>query len=326
MTAQSVDTYLERGDVYGYYSLQVFEPLRLISGVSYDRITFPANIDFPPISSRETTRELLSPKFGLLLTPWERGLLRATYTRSLGGLFFDNSVRLEPTQVAGFNQAFRSLVPESAAGLLAGTKIDTAGVGFDQTFASGTWFGIEGEWLTSQGSREVGVLTNSTFLPIPDSPGSTRQQIKYRERNVSAYAAQLLGDWFSLSGRYRLSEGTLTGRFPQIPNDAVGLGQIEQDQQALLHQLSLALNFNHPSGLFAQWQSTWYRQENFGYTPALADADFWQHNVIFGYRMPRRYAELQLGVLNLADTDYRLNPLNLHAELPRGELFLPACA
>jgi hypothetical protein len=91
--------------------------------------------------------------------------MRATYTRSLGGLFFDNSVRLEPTQVGGFNQAFRSLIPESVGGLVPGTDFTTAGIGFDQSLASGTWLGAEAQWLTSDGTRTVGVLTNSFFFP-----------------------------------------------------------------------------------------------------------------------------------------------------------------
>ena len=41
-----------------------------------------------------------------------------------------------------------------------------------------------------------------------------------------------------------------------------------------------------------------------------------------GYRFPRRKAELTLGVLNLTDQDYRLNPLTLYDELPRGRTFM----
>ena len=312
---------LERGNVYAYYSLKIFEPLRLIGGVSYDHIGFPANTDLPPLGNGEATRELVSPKAGLLFAPWQRGLLRASYTKSLGGLFFDNSVRLEPTQIGGFNQAFRSLIPESVSGLVPGTRFETAGVGFDQSLPTGTWFGIEAEWLTSDGQREVGVLTNSTFLPIPDSPGRTRQTLDFRERNLSAYAAQLLGDHFSVGARYRLSEATLHTRFPDVPDAAAGLGQVENDERATLHQLSLTANFHHRCGAFAQWESAWRHQNNSGYTPALAGDDFWQHNLMVGYRFPRRQAEIRLGVLNLFDTDYRLNPLNPHAELPRGRTF-----
>ena len=311
----------KRGNAYAYYSLKICEPLRLIGGVSYDHVKFPANTDLPPLANGEATRNLTSPKAGLLFAPWQRGLLRASYAKSLGGLFFDNSVRLEPTQIGGFNQAFRSLIPESVSGLVPGTRFETAGVGFDQSLAHGTWFGVEAEWLTSDGQREIGVLTNSTFLPIPDSPGRTRQTLDFRECNLSAYAAQLLGNNFSVGARYRLSEASLRTRFPEVPDTATGLDLIESNQRAMLHQLSLTANFHHRCGAFAQWESAWNHQDNSGYAPALAGDDFWQHNLMVGYRFPRRQAEIRLGVLNLFDTDYRLNPLNTHAEFPRGRVF-----
>ncbi|MBI3848733.1 MAG: FecR domain-containing protein [Verrucomicrobia bacterium] len=318
---QNASGSLQRGDVYAYGSWQILDSLRLIGGVSYDHIQFPENMDLPPVSGRETSRDLVSPKAGLLFTPWERGLLRASYAKSLGGLYFDNSVRLEPTQIGGFNQAFRSLIPESVAGLVPGTEFETAGVGFDQSLASGTWFGVEAEWLTSRGSRAVGVVTNSTFLPFADSPSSTSQTLDFRERSLSAYAGQLLGDNFSVGARYRLSEATLMGRFPQVPDGAANLDLLEQNNRATLHQLSLTANFHHRSGVFAQWESAWYLQSNSGYTPSLAGENLWQHNLMAGYRFPRRHAEIRLGLLNLFDTDYRLNPLNLHSELPRSRTF-----
>jgi len=220
--------------------------------------------------------------------------------------------------VGGFNQAFRSLIPESVAGLGPGTEFETVGVGFDQSLPSGTWFGVETEWLTSSGNRDVGVLTNSLFLPIPDSPGSTRQDLNFRERNLSAYVGQLLGNNFSLGARYRLSEAKLAERFPEIPDSAANLSLLEADERALLHQLSLTANFHHRCGAFARWESSWYHQGNSGYTPSLANENVWQHHLFVGYRFPRRQAEIQFGVLNLLDTDYRLNPLNLHDDLPRG--------
>ncbi len=311
-----------RGNAYAYYTLRPTHTLSLVGGVAYDHIEFPENTDFPPISFREASRDQISPKAGLLFAPWDRGLFRANYTRSLGGLFFDNSVRLEPTQVGGLNQAFRSLIPESVAGLIPGASFETASVGFDQSLASGTFFGVEAEWLTSQGNRTIGVLTNSLFLPIADSPSTTGEKLGFRERNLSAYGAQLLGDCFSIEARYRLSEATLQTDFPEIPAAARGLNLLQQDNRALLHEVSLSLNYHHASGLFARWQSAWYRQENFGYSPAFGDDDFWQHNFIMGYRFPRRYAEIRAGVLNLANMDYRLNPLSLHPELPRTRTFV----
>ncbi|MCL4786609.1 MAG: FecR domain-containing protein [Verrucomicrobia bacterium] len=312
----------QRGNVHGYYSLRVVEPLRLVGGVSYDYVEYPVNADLPPLSAGEESEDLISPKFGLLFEPWQRGLLRASYTRSLGGLYFDNSVRLEPSQVAGFNQVFRSLIPESVAGLVPGTEFETAGAGFDQSWSSGTFVGVEAEWLTSDGERTVGVLTNSLFLPIPDSPGRTRQRLEFRERSLSAYAGQLLGEWVSVGARYRVSEAEFTGRFPEVPGTAANLESLEQNERAVLHQLSLTANFNHRSGVFARWESAWFHQHNSGYTPSRPGEDFWQHNVVAGYRFARRPAELRVGVLNLFDQDYRLNPLNLYPNLPRERTFV----
>lgn len=61
----------------------------------------------------------------------------AAYIRSLGGVFLDNSFRLEPTKVARF-QAFRSLAPKSAVGLFLGTRFETAGMGFGHKFKPNT--------------------------------------------------------------------------------------------------------------------------------------------------------------------------------------------
>ncbi|MBI3867072.1 MAG: FecR domain-containing protein [Verrucomicrobia bacterium] len=321
VTRQSGGGDFSRSSAYGYYTWQALDTLSLIGGVAFDHLEFPENADFAPVSPRETSRESISPKAGILLAPWEHGLLRASYTRSLGGLFSDNSIRLEPTQVGGFNQAFRSLIPESVAGLLPAARFETASVGFDQSMHGKTFFGVEAEWLASDGTRAVGVLTNQFVFRRPDSPSSTRQTLAFQERNVSVYASQLLGDFFSVGARYRLSEAKLIGEFPDIPKGAQNLGRLEQNNRALAHQLSFALNLHLPSGFFTQWESAWHHQENLGYTPSLPSDDFWQHNLMLGYRFARRRAEIRLGLLNLFDTDYRLNPLNLTAELPRGRTF-----
>ncbi len=313
-----IDEPLRRANGYFYYHLQLFEPLRLIGGVSYDHLTYPRNSELPPLTAGEESRDLLAPKAGALFTPWRGGSLRGAYTRSLGGLFFDNSVRLEPTQVAGFNQSFRSLLPESSAGLVPGSTFDTANVGFDQTLPGGTYFGVETEWLHSEGDRTIGVTVGPAPAPFAGAVSSTEQTLDFRERNLSAYAVQLLGDGLSLGARYRLSEAQLDTRLPEIPNTTIGLDQAEQSERSLLHQVALSLNYQHSSGVFSQWESAWYHQHNSGYTPSRPGDDFWQHNVWVGYRFPRRYIELRAGVLNIADQDYRLNPLNSYLALPRG--------
>jgi len=91
-----------------------------------------------------------------------------------------------------------------------------------------------------------------------------------------------------------------------------------------LQQRTLSVLFNRPSGFFAHFHSHLTEQDNRGYPPALPGDGFWQHDVIAGYRFTKRRVEVRVGVLNLTDQDYHLNPLNLYAELPRHRTFIAA--
>jgi len=290
------------------------DQLQLTAGVSYDRLHYPRDIDTSPISNEETHKDQVSPKLGMIWSPLPDTHLRAAYTRSLGGLFSDASVRLEPVQIAGFNQAFRSIAPESAVGLVPGTRFTTYGAGLDRSFKSNTYLNIDGEILTSDAERDVGTL--NTGGALVQAPGSTRQTLHYTEKSLVISLNQLVSTEWSLGGRYQLTHADLIGRFVDIPAGVAG--GLNQDQRALLHQLTLYINYNHPCGFFSQAQTLWTAQNNYGYTPALPGDDFWQFNAFVGYRFWHRAAQLKLGLLNITDRDYRLNPLTLYNELPRG--------
>ena len=70
--------------------------------------------------------------------------------------------------------------------------------------------------------------------------------------------------------------------------------------------------------MFSQFEADWYSQSNHGYAGAQPGDEFWQLNLVAGYRFPRRRAEVSLGLLNLTDSDYHLDPLTFYSELPRG--------
>ena len=318
---QTASPYLERLNGYGYYQWRPVTAFRFTAGLSYDHLTYPRNVDLPPVLNDEARRSLLGPKVGLNAELWRGGWLHTAWTRSLGGLFFDNSIRLEPAEVAGSTSAFRSLIPESAAGLVPGTKFDSYTIGFDQSLPSQTYFGINAELLQSDGTRNVGAFTNSiAFIPVPNEPATTRQTLDFQERNLTVYVNQLLGRDWSVGARYRLSEAKLATRLPELAGVS-GVSALEQNERALLHHGQLFLIYNHPRGFFAGWSSDWFHQGNHGYPSSLAGADFWQHNLFAGYVFPHRHAELRLGILNLTDQDYRLNPLNLQSELARRRTF-----
>ena len=104
-----------------------------------------------------------------------------------------------------------------------------------------------------------------------------------------------------------------------IPSSVTTANQTEND--ATLQQLGLLALFNHPCGLFARGEGAWYAQSNSGYQTAVPGADFWQFNLFGGYRFFHRHAQVMVGVLNITDHDYQLNPLNLYTELPRHRTF-----
>jgi outer membrane receptor protein involved in Fe transport len=316
------DADLDRVGLYAYENWQVFEPLRLTAGLSYDRLHYPRNVDTSPITDAETTTQRLSPKAGILWTPSKDTHLRGFYSQSLGGVFFDNSVRLEPTQIAGFNQAYRSLIPESVVGLVPGTRFETFGVGFDKAIKkTGTYVTLDGQILTSEATRTVGILVTGT-VPDPDMPGSTRQRLDFEEKSVALAVNQLLSEEFALGARYRLTYADLEQRFIDLPSTTTGAIPLRQDLAATLHQVWLYANYNHASGFFGRLGGVWSAQSNHGYGGTRPGDDFWQYNAAVGYRFLRRHVEATVGVLNIGDQDYRLNPLTLYNELPRERTFV----
>ena len=314
---QHIETDLDRISVYAYDHWQPWKQLQLTAGISYDRLHYPLNNDTVPVSDGEDTKDQFSPKVGFIYAPWRDTHLRGAYTRSLGGVYFDQSLRLEPTQIAGFNQAFRSLVPESVAGLVPGTEFQTFGLGLDHLVRkTRTYLAVEAELLQSEGDRRIGVLTNSFFL-VPDSPSSTRQSLDFEERTLRFTVNQLLSEEWSLGASYRRSEADFESFLTDVPRNVPGAAGVNRDVTAILHQVRLFANFNHPSGLFASVNGLWTQQSNQGYQPDIPGDDFWQLNLYAGWRFWRRHAEVRVGLLNVTDEDYQLNPLNLYNELPR---------
>jgi tetratricopeptide (TPR) repeat protein len=306
---------LLRGSAYGYWNWQMIERvLTLAAGVSYDHLRYPANFRTPPLTDADEEVDQVSPKAGVLLTPFKGNTVRGAFTRSLGGVSFDQSFRLEPTLVGGFNQSYRALIPESVAGSLSGARFETWGLGVDQKLPRGVFLGAQVEWLKSDAEQLVGtrdVIETGQWPPLAFGVSQARQSFDFEERNFLLTFNQLLGDWFAVGARYRLSDAQLRSEFADVP--LLGL----TDGEATLHQVQLYGLFNHPMGFFGGLEALWNQQSNRGYTPDLPGDDFWQYNLHAGYRLPKRRAEVRLSLLNLTDRDYRLNPLNLTRELPR---------
>jgi tetratricopeptide (TPR) repeat protein len=323
---QDLSSDFQRGSVYAYHTWEVVPSLQLVGGLAYDHLTFPENFRFGPIIDREEETSRLSPKGGIVWTPGRNSALRAGYAQGIGGASIDQSYQIEPSQVAGFNQSFRSIIPESIAGANAGARFESAGVSFEHRFPTETYVTLAGEWLRSDVHRSLGVVDFDTTSALPiGTPGTVREHLDFDERSLALTVNQLVGAEWAFGARYRISEAELDDTYPAIAPGVPVNGTTfnpRSSQEALLHQGTLYAIYNHHSGLFAQGQALWTKQTNEGYAPAEPGDDFWQLNAFAGYRLWQRRAEITVGVLNLTNEDYRLNPLTLYHELPRERTFV----
>ncbi len=334
----SVD--FERINLYFYETWKVAPWLSLTGGVTYDKLTYPENFRSIPISNQDQTLEQTSPKAGFIFQPHRSVTLRGAYTRGISGVSFDESVRLEPTQVAGFNQAFRTLIPEDLTGAVGGSSFETYHLSLEQKLPTRTYWGVQYEVLQQDLDRTVGAFD---FLSDTNDPGrirgilpsSLRQQLDYREDSLTATVNQLIGNSFAVGIRYRVSDVKLRQTTREVvPSPVRGAaGDSDTTRSSILHELGITAVYNLPSGFFARGEALWFNQENDGFAvnplqpsrdPRPGDS-FWQLNATAGWRFRRNTCELSAGVLNITGSDYQLEPLTSYNELPRDRTFFVRC-
>ena len=308
----------QRYSAYSYYTRELFPDLSITAGLSYEWMRFPSNFRNPPVDSGTTGRGQFNPKAALVWSPAKEVTFRGIYARGLSGLSYDQSYRLEPTELAGFVQSFGSVIPESVVGSVSAADCTVFGGAMDLKFKTRTYFGVQAQVLKAGVNQDIGAFYLGQFPP-PITPGSTAEKLDYTEANVAATLNQLIGNNWSLGTSYHYTHSRLEDDFTDIPASMPGAASTVD---AGLHELSAFLIYNHPSGFFVRVENNWYHQGNSGYNPALADSDFSQQNLYVGWRLKRQRGEISFGWLDISDTDYRLNPLTVYNELPRSRTFV----
>ena len=325
---------------YGYHNWQLFDSFTVDVGLAYDYLlqpddnaTLPLTQAETPFSNKQRTTYQLSPKGGFIWKPARDTTVRGAFTRSLSGFAAGQSSRLEPTQVAGFNQAFTSLVPEAIAGNTSGSRFDTIDLLIEQKFDTGTYLSLVGEILHG----EVNQLNGDFVYPFsdgdvgpnpPNLPNGLHRNLDYMERSLTFTVDQLLGKQWTVGGRYRVSKADANINYPEVDqsnlNPDLNLVNFhaKQNLDSVLHTINLHANWNHPSGLFSMVEGNWYHQSNRGFDPVEPGDEFCQFNAYVGYRFWHRRAELTVGLLNIFDQNYSLEPLNLYNEMARSRTFL----
>jgi tetratricopeptide (TPR) repeat protein len=322
VVAHDFNTDLERESVYLYDIWRPSSRLSLTAGVSYDRLVYPTDYRNPPITETNSSRSRVSPKAGFIWNPLGHLTIRGAYTRSLGGVSFDESVQLEPTQVAGFNQVFRSIISESVIGSVAAPEYESGGLLVEEKFDCGTYLAAQAMILRSEVDRRVGTFDaffSGPFLIPPVTASTLAQNLDYEEQDLAVTVNQLIGNELSLGAKYEVSYANLETTFPEFFASAPSFAVSRQ--KATLHEAEVYAIYNHPSGWFGRIEGYWARQHNLGYFPDIPGDEIFQLNAYAGFRFRRNFGDVTLAFLNITDQDYKLNPLNYYNELPRERTF-----
>jgi tetratricopeptide (TPR) repeat protein len=327
---QKTEVDFERITIYGYDYWSVTPQLTLIGGVTWDRIDHPENFRNPPVSDQSRTDEQLSGKFGFTYEPSRYFMLRGLYTEALGGVTFDESIRLEPVQLAGFNQAYRTVISESLAGSVETPHYQIMGLSVEGSAPTRTWWGANVNIIEQEVDRTVGAFTgyDAGVFPVTPAffPDSTAQTLDYREVALGFNVNQLIGDEFAIGAGYRVTRSELLTQFPELIGSGSPIASLKNE--ATLHEVMLNANWNSPTGLYATAEANWFMQDleddPLGGAPRSGD-DFWQFNAFVGYRFNRNLCEVSAGVLNITDNDYRLSPLSPYGTIARDRTAVLRC-
>jgi tetratricopeptide (TPR) repeat protein len=239
------------------------------------------------LDSLETPRfddDTFHPKFGLWWSIRPRTTLRlAAFRTTQGPLVSRQHIqpRLEPTQVAGFNQFFFG--PE-------GEQAWRYGIALDRTFSTNLHAGIE-------------LSTRDIDFPFVNVTTGAPVIVDVAEELARTYVSWVPTDRLGLTGEYQYEKVDNDGRFL-----AQGFSELRT------HRYPVKLNFHSRIGLSAGLTATYVDQsgtfEDLSTPPPLRqpldDEDsFWVLDASIRYRLPNRLGTVSLSVNNLLDEEFK---------------------
>jgi len=262
--------------------------LTLILGGSQDYLVgSPALV---PGQNSANSLSTFNPKFGLLYQPHPYTTIRLAAFKALKGPSLTEQT-IEPTQVAGFNQFYDDLSISN------GWRY---GAAVNQKFTKTLFGGIEGSY------RKVDI-------PVISVQDTTIQNTNTNEwYQALAYFNYAPHDWVALRASYQ---------YDQYANSTPSVGQFS-DAKLYTSRIPLSAGFFHPSGFIANVTVTYWNQTG-TFEPLSQPAgtrvdgrdSFWLTDAMIGYRMPKRYGLITVGIKNMFDqkfqyfnTDWR-NPI-----------------
>lgn len=285
---QPIPLLLQHLNAYAYGYFKPVRNLTLIAGGSYDYLEgSPAYVAGP---NSDNSKSQFNPKFGLLYQPHPNTTIRLAAFRTLKSQTL-NEQTIEPTQVAGFNQFYDDVSISN------GWRY---GAAVNQKFSKTLFGGIEGSY------RKVDLPTTDV-LDVANTINNINEWYQ-----ALAYLNYAPHPWVVLRAHYQ---------YDQYANSLPGAGQFS-NANLYTSRVPLSAGFFHPSGFIANVTVTYWNQtgtfeplsQPLG-TRVDGHDTFWLTDAMIGYRMPKRYGLLVVGVKNLFDqqfnyfnTDWR-NPI-----------------
>jgi tetratricopeptide (TPR) repeat protein len=261
------DTDLRQANIYLYSLIDLPHEITLTVGASGD--TF----DNGHIDEKQ-----FNPKLGVEWDVTADTTVRAAAFRTLQRLTSISPQTIEPTQVAGFNQLYNGLDGEQAW---------RYGLALDHTFSSSLYGGAEFSY------RDLDV-------PVTSVATGELENADWNEQLARAYLYWAPHPQLALNAEYQYEH---FDRSPEFPG-------VEQISDLKTQRLPLGVSWFSPGGLIGKLRATYVNQRG---ELGLGASDnetgegndnFWIVDASLGYRLPKRYGIVSLGVLNLFDEEF----------------------
>lgn len=311
---QTTSARLNRWDLYSYLTFRLAPGLKITGGASFVDMSFPKNFRHPPTVSGEQSRNNFSPKVGLIYQPGTTWIVQGMYSQSLGSVSLEGAYRLEPTQVSGLTQTFRTLIPESQFGSISGQEVEIAAMSVTFNPTDRVSFRLDAANREACSEDSFGIF--SRFLPATVwTPDQTPVLFDFRERELVVAAQALVHDNFTVNLRHEYENTRVEQTYTEIPMGVSPLSPrvFEGDS----HLTTGTMVYSHQSGLFARTDLIGMILRNRSSSPTLGDEDVFLANLGVGFRTRGRRLEVEVGVLNLFDQSFIVNGLSSSLDLPR---------
>lgn len=272
-TTDYITDKIQNNNYYLYSNLALFSNVTMTLGASYD--------DFN--SQTLDDQDQFNPKFGLVVKTSNTTIRLAAFRTFISGTL--NFKKLEPTQIAGFNQFFDNV---------AGTQSDRYAFGIDYQLYSNLQIGAE---ITTRD------LTSPPLFIIS-------QDNDAHEILDKAYLYYTFLNGGSLSMTYIFDKYESDLIFPQTPKTVRS------------QYFPIQLKYHFTNGMYSSISATAVDQDVY-ISGTDYNEFFWNTDFSIGYLLPKRLGSISLLVTNIFNEDFNYQDNNFRSTQQISPLFEP---